>query len=243
MRYIKDYKLLSRDFIESPDWDIIELNFTIDKDLAYDYIIQLETRLNYLCFTYESKEYIKDETYESFKSYGCVGNYIGNVAAWTISWPKNRDIPCPSKRHAALEKYPELKKYDLDLSVADFYYDCITQDIYKFGLLEKLDKLLTIKATRQLMVSKHFPGLRVMNHVDGPAKKIHIPLKTNPNAYFVFGNNRERKYNLEVGKAYLLNTNTIHGTENISDDYRSHMLCRVDSDFLDDFMKISGHIQ
>jgi hypothetical protein len=243
MRYVTDYKSLSREFIESPDWDVIELKFTIDKDLAESYIKQLEDNLAHLCFSFESQEYIKPEIYESFVTKGRVGNYVGNVSAWTISWPENRDIPCPSKRQANLDKYPELKKYDLDLSVADFYYDCITQDVYKFGLLEKLDQKLTIQATRQLMVAKHFSGLRVMTHIDGPAKKIHIPLRTNSDAYFTFGDNAERKYNLEVGKAYLVNTNISHGTENLGDTARSHLLCRVDSDFLDDFIKIDGHIE
>lgn len=243
MRYIKGYSSLTRDFIESSNWDIIELNFTINQSLAEDYIEQLESKLGHLCFSFESKEYIKSEIYKSFKTHGRVGNYVGNVAAWTISWPENRDIPCPSKRQANLDKYPELRKYDLDLSVADFYYDCITQDIYKFGLLKKLEELLTIRATRQLMVAKHYPGLCVMTHIDGPAKKIHIPLRTNPDAYFTFGDNGERKYNLEVGKAYLVNTNISHGTENLGDTARSHLLCRVDSDFLEDFIKINGYVQ
>jgi hypothetical protein len=243
MRYVKDYDFLSKDFIESPNWDIIELKFTIDKKLAEDYITQLEDQLSHLCFSFESQEYIKPEIYESFKTHGRVGNYVGNVTAWTISWPINRDIPCPSKRQAALEKYPELEQYDLDLSIADFYHDCITQDAYKFGLLKKLDELLTIKATRQLMVAKHYPGLCVMTHIDGPAKKIHIPLRTNSDAYFTFGDNGERKYNLEVGKAYLVNTNISHGTENLGDTPRSHLLCRVDSDFLEDFIKINGLVQ
>jgi hypothetical protein len=243
MRYIKDYDSLTREFIESPDWDVIELKFTIDKKLAEEYIEYLETELSHLCFSFESEEYLKLEIYESFKSKGQVGNYLGNVTAWTISWPVNRDIPCPSKRQANLEKYPELKKYDLDLSVADFYYDCIIQDIYKQGLLSKLEETITIRSMRQLMVAKHFPGLRVLTHIDGPAKKIHIPLRTTEDAFFTFGENGERKYNLEVGKAYLVNTDISHGTENLGDTCRSHLLCRVDNDFLKEFVMISGHIQ
>lgn len=243
MRYIKDYSTLTKEFVESPDWDVIELKFTIDKTLAEDYINYLETTLSHLCFSFESKDFLRPEIYESFKTQGRVGNYVGNVAAWTISWPVNRDIPCPSKRQANLEKYPELKKYDLDLSVADFYYDCITQDIYRYGLLSKLEEKLTIKGMRQLMVAKHFPGLRVMTHIDGPAKKIHIPLKTSPTAYFTFGDAGERKYNLEVGKAYLINTNISHGTENLGEISRSHLLSRVDSDFLEEFVMIDGHTQ
>jgi len=242
MRYIDNYTSLSKEFIESPDWDVIELKFHIDKNLAKDYIHSLETKLPHLCFSFESKEYLKPEIYESFKTSQQVGNYVGNVTAWTISWPTNRNIPCPSKRQANLEKYPELKKYDLDLSVADFYYDCITQDIYRFGLLKKLEERLTPQATRQLMVAKHFSGLKVLTHIDGPAKKLHIPLKTNPNAYFTFGENRERRYNLEVGKAYLINTNISHGTENLGDTSRSHLLSRVDSEFLEKFVMIEGCI-
>jgi hypothetical protein len=96
---------------------------------------------------------------------------------------------------------------------------------------------------RQLLVVKHFPGLEVVTHVDGPAKKIHIPLQTNEFAYFTFGDKKERKYNLEVGKAYLINTNISHGTENLGDEARIHLLSRVDSEFLEKFVLLDEHIK
>lgn len=242
MRYVSKYETLTNKFIESSDWDIIELKFTIGKELINNYLYQLENRLSHLCFSFESKEYLKSEIYDSFKKYKKVGNYLGNIKGWTISWPANRNIPCPSKRQANLEKYPELKKYDLDSAVGDFYYDCFTQEVYKFGLLEKLEDYLTIKAMRQLLVSKHYPGLTVLTHIDGPAKKVHIPLETNPLAYFTFGDNRERKYNMEVGKAYLINTNISHGTENLGNTPRTHLLSRVDIDYLETFVMLDGSI-
>jgi hypothetical protein len=122
MRYIKDYEFLSEDFLTGNDWDVIELKISIDTELADRYVEALETTLQHLCFTFESKEFLKTEVFESFKNTNSVGNYVGNVGAWTISWPLNRDIPCPSKRHANLEKYPELKKYDLEVAISDFYY-------------------------------------------------------------------------------------------------------------------------
>jgi hypothetical protein len=242
MRYIKSQENLTNKFLSSNDWDIIELDISINKALAHEYVDALESKLQHLCFTFDSKEFLKEEVYESFKKTNSVGNYEGNVGAWTISWPMNRDIPCPSKRHANLEKYPELKKYDLEIAVSDFYYDCITQDAYRFGLMIELEKLLTIRSLRQLMVSKHFPGLIVKTHVDGPAKKLHIPLRTNKEAFFTFGDNRERRYNLEVGKVYIINTTVSHGTENFGDTSRYHLLSRIDLDFINQVVSISGQI-
>jgi hypothetical protein len=59
MQYIKEYSKLTKKFIESPDWDVIELKFTIDKELIKDYVNYLENNLSHLCFSFESNEYLR----------------------------------------------------------------------------------------------------------------------------------------------------------------------------------------
>lgn len=75
---------------------------------------------------------------------------------------------------------------------------------------------------RQTVISAHPPGTVINEHIDNNKfLKIHIPIKTNKNSYFVFG---ENKYNLEEGKAYLINTTLPHGTSNEGDSDRIHFI-------------------
>ena len=225
------------------DWDIIELDLRINPNLIEEYYQILITDLSKFCFDFNSKEYLRPEIYETFKNEGRMGNYLGNVGAWSVSWPVERDIPCPSKSQANLEKYPELLKYDVHAIKTDFYYDAKPQKKYMFGLMEKLVSVLSERALRQVLIAKHPPGLRVKIHSDGPAKKLHIPLFTNKNAKFLFGQDGERTYQMEVGKMYIINPLVPHGTENLGDSDRVHMLSRIDFDFIPEIMKMRGCIE
>lgn len=225
------------------DWDIIELNVRIDPVLVKEYYKILSTDLADFCFDFNSKDYIRPEIYETFKQEGRMGNYLGNVGAWTVSWPVERDIPCPSKSQANLEKYPELLKYDVHAIKTDFYYDALPQKKYIFGLMEKLIDHLTEMSLRQILIAKHPPGLIVSTHTDGPAKKLHVPLCTNENAFFVFGENRERRYQMEIGKLYIINPLVPHGTENLGNSERVHLLSRIDFEYIPELMKMQGYIE
>lgn len=225
------------------DWDVIELDLQINVDLVNDYYARLTTDLAHFCFDFNSKEYIRPEIYETFKAEGRMGNYLGNVGAWSVSWPVERDIPCPSKSQANLEKYPELQQYDVHAIKTDFYYDAKPQEKYKFGLLNKLLETLTDKSLRQILIAKHPPGLQVRTHTDGPAKKVHIPLFTNKDAYFTFGEFGERKYQMEVGKIYIINPLVPHGTINGGSTDRVHLLSRVDFEFIPELINMRGFIE
>ena len=225
------------------DWDVIELDLRIDPKLVNDYYKVLTTDLASFCFDFNSKEYIRPEIYETFKAEGRMGNYLGNVGAWTVSWPVERDIPCPSKSQANLDKYPELQKYDVHAIKTDFYYDAKPQKKYLFGLMKKLVETLTENALRQILIAKHPPGLKIRTHTDGPAKKLHIPLNTNNGAKFLFGENAERSYQMEVGKIYLINPLVPHSTENLGSSDRVHILSRVDFEFIPELIKMQGCIE
>ena len=187
MRYLKNCNPedLTQEFLASKDWDVIELNLTVDAQQLVDYYNILKTELSGFCFNFNSKEYLRSDIYERFQKEGRVGNYVGNVDAWSISWPKERDIPCPSKKQAHPEVYPEIK----DITHETFAVTAHPQRRYIFGILEKLLTTLSERALRQMLVSRHPPGLRVLNHVDSDLKKLHIPMYTNPDAVFTFGNN------------------------------------------------------
>lgn len=218
--------------LESNDWDVIELDITICEKKLYEYYIFLTTELQNFLFSFDSKKYIKEEIYNTFKEQGRVGNYHGNVEAWSVSWPVERDIPCPSKSQANWDMYPELRTTSAD----DFYY-AKPQQKYMYGVMNEFAKKFTDRAMRKVLVAKHPPDLTVANHIDGPIFKIHVPLFTNKDAVFVFGEDRDRIYHMEIGKAYLINTTVVHGTHNGGKTDRIHMLSRVDSDYLIQFLQ------
>ena len=69
-------------------------------------------------------------------------------------------------------------------------------------------------------------------------KKLHIPLVTNEDALFTFGKEREVKYNMKVGKIYILNTNAYHGTENNGKTDRAHFITRIDDSIIQDVIAL-----
>lgn len=233
-QHIKNVEILFDDLT----WDIVELDFTIDTHLLEDYYSKLRTDLYNFNFSFDSKEYLRSEIYETYKKENRVGNYSGNIQGWSISWPVERDIPCPSKSQANYDMYPELQ----GLSDQDFYYNSMPQGKYKFGILNSLIDTLSLSSLRQMLMALHPPGLRVDTHTDGQVKKLHIPFYTNKDAVFTFGENRDRKYHMELGKAYIINTMVPHGTENPGSTERVHLLSRVDNDFMQSLLDLKCHI-
>jgi hypothetical protein len=241
MKHLKNSNSLelTTEFLASKEWDIIELDITVDPVQLNDYYHTLKTGLAHFCFNFDSKEYLRPEVYERFQKEQKVGNYIGNVDAWSVSWPIDRDIPCPSRFQADPNVYPEIK----DISQMDFAETARPQKQYVFGILKKLLDTLSERALRQMLVSRHPAGLRVTNHVDSDLKKLHIPLYTNPDAVFTFGDNDERVYPMELGKMYIINPIVPHGTFNGGNTERVHLLSRIDLDYIPEVAGMQGNIE
>jgi hypothetical protein len=230
-----DLKSITLDLINLTPWEVIELNLKVDKDKIQNYYEEVESKLSHLFFDFSYKQYLNDEVISLYKEKNQVSNYVGNIGAWTVSWPIERDIPIPGQYQANLNIYPELLN-------CDFYYDSKPLSYYKFGYMNSLLEKLTERALRQMLISKHPPGLYVLPHVDSKSIKMHLPLKTNSNAYFYFGEYEEHKYYMEVGKIYLINPSITHGTKNDSPYSRTHLLSRVDNDYVLDLLKMDGII-
>lgn len=131
---------------------------------------------------------------------------INGVYGWGIqSNLINLDVPCPP--------------YNISKSKTEEYRD--TQLV--FGFIEKIKQ--KYPDARQIGISCHPPGTVINQHIDTTKYlKIHIPIYTNENAYFVF---EDKKVNLKVGRAYLINTTVPHGTSNEGDSDRVHLLFKV----------------
>lgn len=92
-----------------------------------------------------------------------------------------------------------------------------------FGFGKKI--VDTFPNVRQTVIACHPPGTFIDQHIDSENfVKVHIPIKTNPNSYFIYG---EEKFNLEVGNCYLINTATMHGTDNQGDSDRVHLIFKI----------------
>lgn len=93
-----------------------------------------------------------------------------------------------------------------------------------FGITKRMvDKIPNV---RQMGIACHPPGTVIGQHTDNKDfLKIHIPIQTTDKSYFVFG---DKNYVMEVGKAYLVNTRLMHGTNNQGDKDRIHLLLKID---------------
>jgi len=138
---------------------------------------------------------------------------VSKMYSWAIqSNLKDPTIPCPP--------------YHIDAGYEFCDEDnCQVPTPMIFGFAKKI--LKTFPNVRQLGIAGHPPGTKINLHYDNTDfLKIHIPIKTNPDAWMLFDSER---YNLEVGKAYLVNTTVLHGTDNLGDDDRVHLIFKFPS--------------
>lgn len=89
-----------------------------------------------------------------------------------------------------------------------------------FGIAQRI--INTIPKVRQLGIAGHPPGTRIDLHPDNDEfLKIHIPIITNSDAWFVF---EDEKFNMKPGSAYFVNTTLLHGTVNEGTTDRAHLI-------------------
>lgn len=136
---------------------------------------------------------------------------IDEIYSWAIqSNLKDPTQPCPP--------YHIQKKEDRDPSDS---FQVPTELIFGFGK-KIIDEFPNV---RQTIIACHPPGTFIDQHTDTEKfVKIHIPIKTNENSFFVFG---DEKFNLEVGNAYMINTTLMHGTENNGTTDRIHLIFKI----------------
>lgn len=107
-----------------------------------------------------------------------------------------------------------------------------------FGFVKKLKDFFG--PVRQLGIAGHPPGVNIKNHIDNPEYfKIHIPLLSNDKSYFNF---EDRSYVLEIGKIYLIDTELSHGTSNLGNTTRVHLLFKLPIAMKKQVLKLTGSI-
>ena len=94
-----------------------------------------------------------------------------------------KEIPCTPKWAGREDLYPELINPG-EKSV---------QEKFKFGYFKKLYDQLGEAVWRDTSIRHHQPGVVLGKHIDGPdVQRLHIPVDSDPNALFLYGENLER---------------------------------------------------
>jgi len=225
-RVIKDYMpsnhgITKKFLYESNDWDIIELNYSIDINALQDWFKTLETDFSYLKYDFNKMHNLLNlELSKQMVEQGYCGYYCGPIYGYTLAWPIERYEPLPPPVQANLDLFPEV---NLDT----FNTDAKILSKVRFGYFDYLVNDLGEDVFRQLVVTNHLPKMYIRQHIDSKVLKLHIPIFTDENAVFHFGKNKERNYHMKAGKAYILNPGDWHGTENNSNVTRSHIITRI----------------
>ena len=178
-------------------WNYKILDLNINLDSLVDYYDQLETTWSHKKWTMNDSV-LGGEKHEAAKAYG-----------WGLqSNLPNLEDPCPP--------------YNVSKVKLDYYRDT---DLI-FGYIKRLKQKFT--DSTQWSVAGHPPGTKIGLHTDSSNYlKIHIPIYTNNNAYFIFEN---EKIVMQPGRAYLINTREMHGTENLGKTDRVHLFFKVNTD-------------
>jgi hypothetical protein len=108
-----------------------------------------------------------------------------------------------------------------------FIDDAVIMPKFCFGYFKDLVEALGRDAFRQVVTSRHYPGMYIKQHIDSKRLKLHIPIETPDGSYFHFGKDRDRKYHMKLGKIYILNTGDWHGTSNDTEQCRTHIITRI----------------
>ena len=225
-RVIKDYDPKNHNITEdllynTNDWDLVELNYNVDstnlKKWWDDLIAQYpETIFNFN----KNHDLLNLEKSKEMVDTGYCGYYCGPIDGITIAWPVERYEPLPPPVQCNSELYPEV-------NIDSFMDDAVIMPKFYFGYFKDLVETLGHDAFRQVVTSRHYPGMYIKQHIDSKRLKLHIPIETPEGSYFHFGKDRDRKYHMKLGKIYILNTGDWHGTSNDTDQYRTHIITRV----------------
>lgn len=133
---------------------------------------------------------------------------VSKMYSWAIQSNLNDPtVPCPPYHIDGIDNVIESDQFNVPTKLI-------------FGFAEKL--IHAFPNVRQTSIAGHPPGTKIDLHSDNDEfLKIHIPIKTNPNAWFCF---EDEKFNLEVGSAYMVNTSILHGTDNLGSTDRVHLI-------------------
>lgn len=192
---------------------IKELNIKFNFNELLDYVATIERDYQNLKWTPSDENLKSIVDYEKHKYQGLYG--------WGIQ--SNLDDltqPCPP--------------YDVHKNSSSTYRDTELM----FGFAAKIKQLFPFM--RQLGIAGHPPGVSIAEHIDNVEYvKIHIPITSNPESYFMFYN---YKFVMEPEKMYLVNTTEVHSTSNLGNSDRVHMILKLPTSLVNEIETIQVDI-
>ena len=163
-----------------------------------------------------------------------------------LKWTFKDDVEDADKGH----RHEGIFGWGIQSNLTDLSKPCPPYDIHKertkeykdtelvFGFAKKIIDFFP--GVRQLGIAGHPNGVEIMQHVDNDEYyKIHIPIITNNEAYFIYG---DTKYVMTPGKMYFVETEEMHGTCNSGETARVHMLFKCHRSTIFDVKTIKGTI-
>lgn len=194
-------------------WHCIELkNMPIDVPRLQQWYRDVLEKMPQLRFNFNRTDLVKPGVMQNI--------LLGPIHSFGISWPVEKELPIPPKYAADPNLYPETQ---VENNV--FGPQMRVMEKYKFGYFKDLYELYGEEFFSWSRITIHDPGAKIEPHEDAQVGdnmyRIHIPILTNPDALFCWG---DAAYNFEVGKAYLINTSIIHNTVNNGLTERTHII-------------------
>lgn len=228
MRLIRNYDpdSITMEFLNSFDWDLIELNKTINADRMLLWYNTIEENLSELKFNFRKNlDLIQNKISQKFLT-DSVGGFFDatreefeGIYSYSLKWICQRKDPLPPPWAVDIEIFKELKDYRdsnglINVDYENFYSKTKYLEWYLFGEFSNIVKNWGDKIFYNPRISIHDLRIKIRAHTDNAyIGRMHIPI-TIDNSLFCFGENLERQYKLKPGHIYFFNSRIIHGTIN-----------------------------
>ena len=216
-KYIKHPKNYTIDQLQNHEWDIIELDCTIDHSKMYNWYCSVVENIPEARFEVTDKfekKYFDPTLLKRWYAVSPAKQKDQSAHWWGLQWIKERYDPLPFVHLANREIFPEIN----DESFDEYTNPVLSR--YRFGEFENLYQNHPdwFKISRLLVLPKD-SGLGVHTDVIFPTVliRMHIEISINDQSTWFFGNHCERQYILESGKVYLINTGVPHAAINYGD--------------------------
>lgn len=214
-KFIKDPSGLTFDDLQNNDWDLVELNITVDTTSAMDWVNSVRRDNQDSIWTWHCDHLIDKSRLEAFTNI-----YRGKILVeaedaepeqWMLQWYYQREGILPFLGLACREQFPEILN-------EDFHRKWNTNlEKYFFGFWERYYNALGPEVFEVARLVRFPNGCGLRPHVDtGTDQPYLIRMHTVPSIgtdySFFFGEDAStaRHYTLEAGKTYLLNTGIHH---------------------------------
>jgi uncharacterized RmlC-like cupin family protein len=203
--------IYTKEYLHSKEWDVINCGISFDVDKLVAWYETVCEKYQDLKFDF-SIGHVLSEEYKNSNGYNDA--LRGDISSWTIDWPTEKNIPIPPTFAANDELFPELK-VDIPFKI---------QERYKFGYFNDICKMLGEDIFCRSRITVHNTGAEIKKHVDdGQGLRLHIPIISNNESKFLFGDNLNREYTMEAGNIYIINATIPHATIN-NGPSRAHII-------------------